>query len=290
MAFNGQGVDDVVVKGLVIVHFAPSAEGGIAAVKASSGWRIINNTIAYNANLGLFHEANTLVKGNSIHHNSLMGLGGHKPSNSIIENNKVAFNGQAGGPDNGGSKWVGAINLTIRNNYFHDNYNNGIWVDTDNLNVVIESNTSVNNQGEGIQYEISCAGVIKDNDVRGNGGAGIEVTSSQNVDVFGNTLQGNGMGVTVWHQSRGSGTNCPWTLANVRVHNNTISMRRGWTGLQRTNVSDGDSIFDPSDGRVKFSSNTYSLSGAAQYFQWANSLRSVAEWQSYGQDVDGTFN
>jgi parallel beta-helix repeat protein len=290
MAFNGQGVYGVEVQGLVITRFAPLAQGGMAALKASNGWRIINNDISYNVNTGLYHEADSIVRGNFIHHNSRMGLGGYRASNSIIENNEVAFNGFAGGPDNGGSKWVGAINLTVRNNYFHDNYNNALWIDGDNLNVTIESNTVVNNQHEGIQYEVSCAGVIRNNRVQGNGGAGVEVTASQNVEVLGNTLLGNGKGVTIWHQDRGSGGNCPWALKNVRIHDNAISASTGYTGLTKYNVSDGDTIFDPSDGRVKFYGNTYYLSGIAKYFHWANNLRSIAEWKGYGQDVNGTFS
>ena len=290
MAFDAKGVADVVVKGLVITRFSPPDQGGMAALKAAGHWRIINNEISYNDNTGLYHEGDSLIRGNYIHHNSQIGIGGFKANNSIIENNEVAFNGAAGGPFNGGSHWVGATGLTIRNNYFHDNFNNALWVDGDNLNVIVEGNTVTNNQAEGIQYEISCGGVVKNNRVRGNGGAGIEVTASQNVEVFGNTLRGNGKGVSVWHQDRGSGTNCPWTLSNVRIHDNTIRMSRGYTGLQAYNVSDGDSIFDPSDGRVKFYSNTYYLSGGENHFHWAGNLRSISEWKGYGQDVNGTFN
>ena len=290
MAFDANGVAGVVVKGLVITRFAPPDQGGMAALKAAGHWRIINNVISYNDNTGLYHEGDSLIRGNYIHHNGKIGLGGFEANNSIIEDNEVAFNGLAGGPDNGGSKWVGATGLTIRNNYFHDNSGNALWVDGDNLNVTVEGNTVTSNQEEGIQYEISCAGVVKNNRVRGNGGAGIEVTASQNVEVFGNILRGNGKGVSVWHQDRGSGTNCPWTLNNVRIHDNTIRMRRGYTGLQAFNVSDGDSIFDPSDGRVRFYSNTYYLSGGEKHFHWASNLRAISEWKGYGQDVNGTFN
>jgi parallel beta-helix repeat protein len=289
-AFDPNGAAGVVVKGLVITRFAPPDQGGMAALKAAGHWRIINNVISYNDNTGLYHEGDSIVRGNYIHHNSQIGIGAFKANNSIIEGNEVAFNGLAGGPDNGGAKWVGATGLTIRNNFFHGNFGNALWVDGDNLNVTVEGNTVTNNQEEGIQYEISCAGVVKNNRVRGNGGAGIEVTASQNVEVFGNILRGNGKGVSVWHQDRGPGTNCPWTLNNVRIHDNTIRMRRGYTGLQAYNVSDGDSIFDPSDGRVKFYSNTYYLSGGEKHFHWASNLRSISEWKGYGQDVNGTFN
>jgi parallel beta-helix repeat protein len=290
MAFDGAGIEGVVLRGLVITRFSPPDVGGYAAVKASAGWRLFGNEISYNRNAGLYHERGAVIRWNYIHHNSKIGLGGYRASNSVIEHNRVAYNGARGGPDNGGSKWVGASNLTIRDNRFHDNYNNGLWVDGDNLNVTIEGNTVVSNQAEGIQYEISCAGVVRDNTVRGNGGAGIEVTASQDVTVSGNRVRDNGYGVIVWHQDRGAGSNCAWTLKNVRIRSNSVAMSKGYTGVRIWNVSDGTRIYQPSDPRVKFASNSYVLSGSGKYFYWANNVRSVPEWKSYGQDVDGTFS
>jgi parallel beta-helix repeat protein len=162
-------------------------------------------------------------------------------------------------------------------------------VDGDNVNVVIENNRTENNQGKGIHYEISCAGVVRNNVIVGNGVSGLELVASQNVEVYGNLFQNNGNAMRVWHQNRGAGGNCTWALSNVRVHDNSVHMNRGTTGLWKWNVTDGDSIFSPSDGRVKFYNNTYYLSGTARYFQWMNNTRSVSEWKGYGQDLTGNF-
>jgi hypothetical protein len=232
MAFNGQGVYGVVVKGLVITHFVPPAQGGMAALKAAGGWRIINNEISYNANTGLFHEGDSLIRGNYIHHNSKIGLGGYKASNSIIENNKIAFNGFAGGPNNGGSKWVGTTNITIRNNYFHDNDNNEIWFDTGNTGVLIDGNTVVksNTYGKAISMETNAGtAVIRNNTITVGSAASVAimVSNSSNEQIYNNTISSASSITQRWgvinlfYDSSRTG----YDTANNAVFDNTIILR-----------------------------------------------------------------
>jgi parallel beta-helix repeat protein len=289
MAFNGDATSGVVIRGLVIEKFDTPRRNGMAAVKTGVDWTVVGNEVRGNAALGIFHEARAKIKRNFVHHNSWSGIFGYKAHDSTIKGNEVAYNGGGGGPDNGGGKWVAGVNLAIRNNYFHNNHNNGIWVNADNLNIVIEGNRVKNNQSKGIHYETSCAGVVRENIVVGNGLSGLELVASQNVEVYKNVFRGNANAIRVWHQELGAGSNCSWKISSVRIHENTTYMTEGLSGLWKWNVSDGDSIFNPSDGRVRFFDNTYHLNGTANYFQWANGARSVDEWKSYGQDVNGTF-
>jgi hypothetical protein len=289
MAINGQGVNGVSVRGLVITHFAPPDQGGMAAVKAASGWRIVNNEISYNSNAGLYHEARAIIARNDIHHNTKIGIGGYRANGSRIENNEIAFNGSSGGPDNGGSKWTQSVGLEIIGNDIHGNDNNGLWIDGDNDDVRIAGNRVTGNASEGIQYEVSCAGTIEHNRVLRNGGAGIEVTASQHVRVLANHVEDNAMGIVVWHQDRGSGSNCSWSLEDVRIRRNIVAMSRGFTGLQVYDASDGEAIFRPDDGRVQFSSNTYYVSRGEKHFAWAGGLCTARQWRAYGQDVNGVF-
>jgi hypothetical protein len=289
MAFNGEAASGVVIRGLVIENFETPRRNGMAAVKTGAAWTLVGNEVRSNAALGIFHEARAKIKRNFIHHNAWSGIFGYKAHNSILKRNEVAYNGGGGGPDNGGGKWVAGTNLTIRNNYFHDNSNNGLWVNADNVNVVIGGNRVEYNQGKGIHYETSCAGVVRENVVVGNGLSGLELVASQNVEIYNNVIRDNANAIRVWHQELGAGRNCPWKLANVRIHENTTYMNEGLTGLWKWKVTDGDSIFNRDDGRVRFFDNTYYLKGDHQYFQWANNSRSVDEWKSYGQDVNGSF-
>jgi parallel beta-helix repeat protein len=290
MAFNGEGIADVAVKGLVIEHFDTPAQGGLAALKTGTGWVVEGNEIRDNAALGLYHESNTRILNNFIHHNGQMGISAYQAVDAVVEGNEISFNNTKGFDEGseGGSKWTGTVNLVVRDNYFHDNYGTGLWVDGDNLNVLLENNRSVNNDGKGIYYEISCAGTIRNNVAENNTHSGLELVASQNVEVYGNTFKNNGYGIRVWQQVRGSGPNCQWVLKNISIHDNSITMTTGYTGLERYGSGTSDAVF--SDGTVRFANNTYTLAPGGKYFHWMNNLRTVQEWKGYGQDTGGTFN
>lgn len=288
MAFNGDGVTGVTVRGLVVEDFATPDVPGLSAVKTGHGWKILDNEIRNNDKSGIYHGSNVMVRGNYIHHNKVLGIGGYRSVGAMIIGNEVAYNSVGDTEkDSGGAKWVGTRDLTVRDNHFHHNGGTGIWLDTDNINAVIEGNRSNYNTGaaggKGFQYEISCAGVVRNNVAVGNAHAGLELVASRDVEVYGNRFAGNAYGVRVWHQDRGNGRNCDWSLGNVRIHSNDIAMDRGYTGVQTHNVRDGDSIFDRSDDRVRFWDNRYDL-GVERGFHWRDELRTLDEWNSFGLD------
>jgi Right handed beta helix region len=285
MAFNSGGyIGGVVIRGLVITHFAPPAQAGYAAVKASGGWKIIDNEISHNANLGLFYEGDsTLVSGNYIHHNTATGLAGHNTTNSVVENNEVAFNG-SGAPDNGGSKWGESSGLIIRNNYFHDNNYAGIWLDTNNVNAVVTNNVSSNNVDNGIHDEVNCNSLYQHNTVRNNGGPEIKIVASNGTSVLDNTVGGS---ITVWHQDR-SASSCPGGLANVTVRGNKVDLPGGTTMNDLTGVfvccgASGNGL-----SQVKeWNSNTYTATNTtAMHFQYSGTNVGFSGWKS-GTGFDG---
>ena len=51
----------------------------------------------------------------------------------------------------------------VRNNYVHDNFGNGLWTDTDNVNTLYEGNTTTNNYLDGILHEVSYSATIRNN-------------------------------------------------------------------------------------------------------------------------------
>ena len=61
--------------------------------------------------------------------------------------------------------------MNITNNYVHDNYNNGIWLDFNNAGANISNNYIASNWGFGIDYEASYNANISDNNLEGNGWA-----------------------------------------------------------------------------------------------------------------------
>ena len=68
----------------------------------------------------------------------------------------------------GGGKFWQAQNVTVKNNYVHDNYNVGIWADTNDDGFDIEGNYFSANFDSALVYEISYNALIKGNMFAGN--------------------------------------------------------------------------------------------------------------------------
>jgi parallel beta-helix repeat protein len=181
----------------------------------------------------------------------------------------------------------------------YDNLCVGVWIDIDCKGVTIERNLIENNAADGIRYEISYDGIIRNNACVNNDfyvgrnkgtnlyyGGGINVHTSSNVDVYGNTVADNLNGIGLVRTNRGTGDYGVWDLVDVTVHDNTITMSSGVSGL-RQNVGDDTYYTGKGNG---FQDNTYYLDDfSAERFWWMNGVRTRDEWTAYGQDTTGAF-
>ena len=148
------------------------------------------------------------------------------------------------------------------------------------------------NESGGISIELDYGATIRNNTITGNNqgldggfqGGGIYAFNAQDADISGNTLSGNGGGVWVYEENRGSGNQGPWITENVNVHGNTIQMAIGDNGQGGTSSS------DPS---VKWYDNDYTLSSSEADLILGGREVSIAEWQASGRDTaasGSTFN
>jgi parallel beta-helix repeat protein len=293
---------NVVIRGLIIEHYAPNAAQ--SAIQGDNGidWVIEDNEVRYNLYSGIRATRGSLVRGNWVHHNSMIGIACWKCSGAVIEDNEVNNNPPAAIAEAGATaaasnmKLFKADPLTVRNNYVHDGPHKGIWLDTDNRNVLIEGNTVLRHGQAGIWHENGYDAVIRNNTVttcgtRGFGwidGAGINMTNSPNVQIYGNTISGcaNGIGVMQASGYPSDGPAGTKLVQNLYVHDNTVTMQSGRTGLVQNM---GDNTFFTSKNN-RFAHNTYNLGPNAAYFAWMNQNLNETQWKSYGQDTTGTFN
>jgi hypothetical protein len=301
-AFDASG-NNVTISGLVIEKYANLAQFGAIHPEGKSGWVIANNEVRFNHGVGIRIGDGARVTGNNVHHNGQMGIGG-VGNDALVEGNEIAYNNTAGfnfSWEAGGTKFVNTNRLVLRNNFAHHNTGPGLWLDINNINFLIEGNTVEDNYAAdagpvaGIFIEISYGGIIRNNASRRNGkgwdawlfNAGILVAASggTGLEITGNIVEDNVHGITLLQQNRGSGTYGPWLVQNVYVHDNTIKMPSGMTGVAQ-DVGD-NAIFTSRNN--KFEHNTYYLSGGG-HFNWMNAERSDSEWRNFGQDTTGTFN
>jgi hypothetical protein len=168
---------DVTIRGLVIEHYASTAQHG--AIQASdpeekvlsAGWQVLDNDVRFNSGGGIRLGNAMRVEGNRIFRNGQIGVVGEGTgiviqSNDIAENNALRF---SAGWEAGGTKFVLTSLLQVRNNCVRDNHGPGIWTDVENRNAVIVGNWSVRNRGVGIYQEIGGKAVIEANTVAFNG-------------------------------------------------------------------------------------------------------------------------
>ncbi len=195
-------------------------------------------------------------------------------------------------------KFAETTNLTIRGNTIHDNVGPGAWSDVDSLNTLYESNVIMNNtSGGGIQYEISNGATIRYNIVCYNSipqsswlwGSQILIQNSQNVQVYGNTVEtpvGGGNGIGIIQQNRGSGPYGPRLAINNSVHNNVVTYRGGVTSSGM--VADWNEAQLIQTGNNSFDYNAYHLPDPNWYhWNWGDGV-TFALLQQAGQELHGT--
>jgi parallel beta-helix repeat protein len=302
-AFDGECAacvaSNVTIRGLVIEKYATLAQRGAIANVRGAGWTVDSNEIRFNHGIGIKFASRARVTRNYIHHNGQMGYGSVLADSALFEENEVAYNNTAGyapGWEAGGGKVTGSRWFVGRGNRVHHNHGNGMWSDGDNIYCLYEQNHVHDNDGAGIFQEIGFDCVIRNNDVERNGaifhpnlgGAGILVANSANVEVYGNTVLDNYNGIAARAQSRGVSERfgTAYTLRNLHVHDNTIRMASGASGIVEDRQ---DPAVFTADGN-RFERNSYTLLGRTPYFAWMDRICSDAEWRSYGQDVSGNFS
>jgi parallel beta-helix repeat protein len=178
-------------------------------------------------------------------------------------------------------------NLVIRNNYVHHNTEDGLWFDIDNIDALIEGNRIVGNTRSGIHWEISYDAVIRNNYVEGNAlgdddmwhRGGIRISSSPNVEVYGNTLVNNRHGIVAINQNRGSGAFGEREIKNLYVHDNEIRQGKGvLSGLGIAGT--GDPVYFSGKGN-RWERNIYRVSDPqTARWHWQGGLVGWETWRS----------
>ncbi|MGH8912040.1 MAG: hypothetical protein ACRDVD_05965, partial [Acidimicrobiia bacterium] len=130
---------------------------------------------------------------------------------------------------------------------------------------------------------------IRNNTALGNGfdnpnwlaGAGILVLNSPGVTVSGNIVRGNADGIAGIQGDREvvAGKNCTLELKDLSIHDNTIDMSTGYTGIV---TDDTNAVFDSWNN--SFSGNDYVLQPSGdEFFSWDGDHHTLTEWTALGQ-------
>jgi parallel beta-helix repeat protein len=288
-AVDANGAKDVTVRGATIEKF------GLHGIVAASGWTVERNEVRYVHSHGLRVFGVVQVRNNYLHHAGNMGIFG-EGTGLVFDTNRLAYNnylnfGKSGGLWHAGAtKIVKSTNTVVRNNWSHDNIGDGWWLDWDNFKNVVENNVFERNSRFGFFYEASFDGVVRNNVFRNNGqsskwnGSGLWINTSKNVEVYGNTFEGNKYSTiaVAWTDRGTSSVYGERQLANLNVHDNVFKLSEGYVG-----VPYADSRIYTSNNR--FHNNEWYVKNASgQWWNW-KSMTTWSGWRSYGFDTSGTL-
>ena len=283
---HNQDIDYVTIRNLVIRNMPQ--RGIHAYYYLADHWTIEYNEIANSKNTGIVFPGDSAIRNNAIHHNTFGGYSGPYAHNTIIEGNEIAYNG-------GQPKIAETNNVTFRNNFVHHNAGTGIWFDSHNTGALIEGNRVEDNGLIGIFYEISSDGIIRNNTIRRNADAGVMLSVSKNVQIYNNTLDSNFRGITLFLNCPSLTQSTSFDLANNAAYDNTIivSTQSGAFATGFSYASCTSTQVAPylnGSKNLTFSRNTYKVPSLSNWYWLWNGSTYWSQWQSIGQDRDGTMS
>ena len=294
----------VLIQGLVIERFANASQQGVNT-GAQTAWTWDDLEVRENAGHGIHTHDDSKVTNSWIHHNHQAGLGG-SGDRVLIEGNLIEWNNYLGefdwGFEAGGSKWVNAAGLIVRNNVSRNNCGPGLWTDgTGNVGITYQNNVVTDNHGPGIMHEIGGAAVIVGNTASGNAfgnarsstscvspgttggfGGGILISDSRDTEAFGNTLSDNDGGIVVINDARGTGIH----PVNLNIHDNDITNAAGGYHAAGCKDNEAGSICYDAASNNHWDGNDYHTADSTP-FEWLDAERTWAAWQGFGFDLAG---
>lgn len=301
----GTGVTGVTIEYLTIEDFTPPGSQGAINGSSDDNWTIEHDTVQDNApGAALMLGSGNTIEYNCLTANGQYAFNGYQSpgdpaasavtggsQNIVLSDNEISYNNTCNwdevsnfpvkspsscagagefngcGCDGGGKFWQNE-NVTVEDNYVHNNYSVGIWADTDNDGFDIQGNYFSNNYAEALMYEISYNALIKGNTFVDNAwgqGPSLQFTDSaiyisesggdswvpnsfgySTLAIESNTFTNNWGGVVLWENSGrfcGDGYDGVCTLADPGVAT-TKSCPAALASAGQNQASDTPDFFD----------------------------------------------
>jgi hypothetical protein len=199
--FVVQGRSNVVVRGLAFRHDV-SPIGGTAAltIQNASDVRIDQCTMEWNnfQGLGLTNSEHLSVTGVVSSSNGSTGIAGWKLSATLFTDGETSYNNWRGYEsdftdwDPAGVKLMLLRDVAVLRHKAIDNLSYGVWLDTDCVNVLIDSLTSTNNYNDGLFLEALLGPIeVRQSVFTSNHRAGVLGANSSGITLTSNVMTGN---------------------------------------------------------------------------------------------------
>jgi parallel beta-helix repeat protein len=277
---NGNGTTGVTIEYLTVENFDPPGSQGAINTNSNDNWTVEHDTVQNMVpGAALMLGSNNTIEYNCLTQNGQYGFNGYQSpgdpessavtggaQNIVLSDNEISYNNTCNwdqisgfpiatppqcagagefngcGCDGGGKFWQDQ-NVTVEDNYVHNNYNVGVWADTDNDGFDIQGNYFSGNYAEALMYEVSYNALIKDNafvdnawgqgpNLKGFPDSAVYISESggdsrvpnsfgySTLDIEGNAFTDNWGGVVLWENSNrfcGDGYDGACTLVDPQV-------------------------------------------------------------------------
>lgn len=303
---GSSAITGVTIEDLTIQDFNPPGSQGAVNPNSSDHWTIENDTIQDNLpGSAIMVGSNNTIEDNCLTQNGQYAFNAYQspsdpessavtggPQDITLSDNEISYNdtcnfetatnfpitppsGCAGGGErdgcgcSGGGKFWHDQNVTVEDNYVHNNYNVGLWADTDNDGFDIQGNYFSANYAAAIQYEVSYNALIKNNTFVDNAWGDGAVTPSfpvpaiyvsesggssqvpnsfgySTLDIEANTFTNNWGGVVLWENANrfcGDGFDAACTLVDPAVATMS-SCPSGLANPSKNQAADSPDYFD----------------------------------------------
>lgn len=193
------GSSNIVFRGLGFQHAASCMNQTGVTVGSSSNILFDTDTANWNnwGALGVSSSSNVTVKNSTASYNGGSGLNGYEDVNTLWQNNESDYNNWRGSMvglydfAQGGTKLMRMHGATVTSQKSYNNASQGLWFDTDNMNIKISSAKLVGNLVGNLQLEASQGPFTVASSTFCLGG-GVQVINTGGLTMTGNTFYGNG--------------------------------------------------------------------------------------------------
>jgi hypothetical protein len=197
LAVNGSR--NIVFRGLVLQHAAACMNQSGATVGSSSNVLFDTDTATWNnwGGLGISSSSNVTVKNTSASYNGGAGLSGFEDTSSLWQNNETDYNNWRGSMvglydfAQGGTKLMRMHTATVSSQKSNNNASQGLWFDTDNMNITVSGAKLVGNLVGNLQLEANQGPFTVENSTFCTGG-GVQIINTAGITMNGNTFYNNG--------------------------------------------------------------------------------------------------
>jgi Right handed beta helix region len=231
-AFGGQA-SNVTLKYLEIRNFGDVGDNnneGVINHDPADNWTMEYLYAHHNAGAAIFMGSDNILRHSCLTLNGQYGFSMYKEmtsaessiKNITIHHNEISSNNTddwetriPGCGCSGAGKFWDVQTADVTDNYIHDNKGVALWADTDDIDFNIDGNWIINNDGEGVFYEISYNASITNNYFKGNG----FTTGPENLVPSGD----------IYLSSSGGYDNVPGRWKKIIVANNKFE--DSWSGV-----------------------------------------------------------